>query len=160
MIWWYCKHHCHVEADTTIVVIFLTLLMADFNRQWASPSCTHTCMSECKVSPPACPLLSVCPETLFQASRLCLAPVCSRRCLDLSFLQASGSGVLVPWQLFQASNSQQWGATMPACHPGHQMVAKAPEREALVALLVCQALTPHSCSYGPRSCDVQARAKW
>lgn len=42
MIWWYCKHHCHVEADTTIVVIFLTLLMADFNRQWASPSCTHT----------------------------------------------------------------------------------------------------------------------
>lgn len=44
----------------------------------------------------SCPSSLVCSESLFQAGWLCLAPVCSRRSLGLSFPQASGSSALAP----------------------------------------------------------------
>ena len=109
MIWWYCEHHCHVEAYTTIVVIFLTLLMADFNGRWPSPPCTstHTHTSKCRESPPPHPLSSA--LKLFQ---FCLAPVYRGRSLDLSLLQASGSSVLAPG----CGSSQGAAAAARCCH--------------------------------------------
>lgn len=127
---------------------------------------THT--SECKVSSPA--------RLLSLVSCLCL-PLSS--VLKVSSKPASSPWLLsavegvwtfpshrplaaVPWPSDTAPPGQQQprrGAAMSACCPGHQVVGKAPPRDAAGALLLHQALTPRSRSCGPRSCHVQARAK-
>lgn len=156
MIWWYCKHHCHIEAYRTTVVIFLTLLMANFSRRWF-PCPAHTYLYYMRAKRLLLPLPSCLLWNSFglASSAWLLSAVegiwTSPACWHLPEVswhpESDPSGQLQP------------GATGSACCSRPQVMGKAPEWEHLVALQVLQALTSCSHPCGPHSCGVQEHTK-